>query len=90
MSAAVLMGIRGEFVIDPDGIFADDRFNAPLPYRTLSAGGCTATLSYKPLPWLMVRADVRYLTAFDGRSFIEIGPNTQQRTESVLSVDVSL
>ena len=90
VSAAVLMGIRGEFVIDPDGIFADDRFNAPLPYRTLSAGGCTTTLSYKPLPWLMVRADVRYLTAFDGRSFIEIGPNTQQRTESVLSVDVSL
>lgn len=86
----VTIGLRGEFVIDPDGILADDRFNAPLPYRTLSAGGFTGTLSYKPLPWCMVRADMRYLTTFDDRSFIETDPYVHERTEAVLSVDFTL
>lgn len=86
----VMIGMRGEFVIDPQGVLADDRFNAPLPYRTLSAGGCTATLSYKPVSWCMVRADMRYLTAFDDRSFIETDPNVKERTEAVLSVDFTL
>jgi len=89
LMTAFTVGLRGEFIVDPDGILADDRFNAPLPYRTLSAGGGTATLSYKPLPWLIVRADVRYLTAFDDRSFIETDPNTRERTDAVLSVDVT-
>ncbi len=86
----LMAGLRGEMLIDPDGILADDRFNAPLPYRTLSAGGCTATVSYRPLPWCMVRADMRYLTAFDDRSFIETDPNVKERTEAVLSVDFTL
>ena len=32
----------------------------------------------------------RDLTAFDDRSFIETDPNTRERTDAVLSVDVTL
>jgi len=83
-------GLRGEFVIDPDGILADDRFAAPLPFQTFSGAGATATVSYEPYPWLMVRGDVRLLTALDSRSFIEINPDKQQRSEVIVSIDVTL
>ena len=82
-----MIGGRLEFVLDPYGILADDRFVNDLPYKTLSAGGATATVSYKPLPWCMIRADLRYLTTFDDQSFIETDPNVHQRTEAVVSVD---
>lgn len=83
-------GLRGEFVIDPDGILADDRFAAPLPFQTFSGAGATATVSYKPYPWLMVRGDVRLLTVLDNSSFIEINPDKQQRSEAVVSIDITL
>ncbi len=90
LAPSIMFGLRGELIIDPDGILADDRFNTHLPYSTLAAAGCTATLSYKPLSWLMVRGDVRYLTALDDRSLIEIDPDSAQRTEAVISLDVAL
>lgn len=90
LAPSMIFGLRAELVIDPDGILTDDRFITALPYSTLAAAGCTATLSYKPLQWLLVRGDVRYITALDDRSLIEINPDSAQRTEAVISVDVAL
>lgn len=86
----IMIGARVEFVIDPHGILADDRFLSELPYKTLSAGGATATLAYKPLPWVLTRFDVRHLTTFDQESLIETNPDAHQRTEAVLSIDITL
>lgn len=86
----VMLGARVEFVVDPHGILADDQFLNDLPYRTLSAGGATATIAYKPLSWAMARIDVRYLTTFNQQSLIETNPDAHQRTEAALSIDFTL
>ena len=90
LTTVCTIGVRGEFVIDPDGILADDRFSTPLPYQTFSGAGATTTVSYKPYPWLLIRGDVRLLTVLDTHSFIETNPFKQQRSEAVVSVDVTL
>lgn len=90
VTSSMMFGVRAELMIDPDGILADDRFIAPLPYRSLSAAGCTATISYRPLPWLMIRGDARYLSTLDERSLIEIEPDSRHRTEAVVSIDLAL
>jgi hypothetical protein len=84
------VGARVEFVVDPHGILAGDRFIHDLPFPTFSVGGSTATIAYKPLSWIMAKFDVRYLTTLTSESRIETNPDAHKRTEAVLSVDVTL
>ena len=81
-------GLRIEAVYDPEGALADSRFDQKLPYKTLTMAGVTATASYRPVPWGLIRLDARYLGTLDSKSFIETNPQARERTEVVLNADI--
>lgn len=88
VTSSLQTGVRIEALYDPQGALADSRFNKPLPYNTLSMAGVTASISYRPSRWSLIRADVRYLGVLDNKSFIEIDPDARERRELVVSTDI--
>jgi len=84
------LGIRGEIILDPHGIMANDRYSAPLPITRLNAAGVTGSIQFRPNEWSRIGFDVRRLSALDDASFIDVNPDVSARTEAVLSIDVFL
>jgi hypothetical protein len=84
------LGIRGEIILDPHGIMANDRYPAPLPITQLNAAGVTGSIQFRPNAWSRIGFDLRRVSALDDTSIIDVDPNIAARTEAVLSVDVFL
>jgi len=84
------LGVRGEIILDPHGIMANDRYPAPLPITMLNAAGVTGSLQFRPNKWSRIGFDLRRVEALDDTSIVDVDPNISARTEAVLSLDVFL